>query len=810
MAEDKKKNALFGKLLNKRHSDDKFVAPEEQFTDGNEAEFNEVVENVEAESDATPEWLSDVMTENTEVPEEDISEALAELFGDDKAEDSEESAGFAIPGFEELGADGMASYDPYDVGASEDYAENANAEEEQYPEIADEAEAVAEDIEALGDEIVDAPDVIEDTPSAIDSFEEAEADEPSEESQTTNSIDEDTATLLAALGYSDANTVTKTKPAVKENTGKYASDLTLALGYDGKEYTARSQTAAIKSKYAQDKMKTIVRLGATALFAILLCVYDVFGNKFGGSLDPAVYPVVNIMISLQLLLIAAAFSVKRLIVGANEIFKGNLTVYSMSVIAVLISVIYDVVLAITVPESFTLCNFPAAICLLFCALHDYFTIEREISVFDRLSSWQSVVTLERVDSAMLSAELGEDEADGVGTVGQTFRIRKGAFAENYFKHVNRRHPVSKMLAFFVTPSLAIALIIFFISLAFDKTFAQAVNAFAGVSLFSLPMFMFVSMSYPFYKLITKNLSSDAVILNESAVNENRRVDTVVFEEADLFDETSLTINRISVCDKNQMHDVFDIMCAVSAMYNKIGGRIAGAFRASTADGDTPEDVSILSVDDGGFEGMADGRRYCVGSDAYLASKGIAVTRYYDDKYIVSNPGGVVLHIAVDGAEVFKLYLTYNISGNTLALINDFADLKTRIVLRTIDPNVNLELILRILSSSFDGNLTLIRKPFGIVGAEADGKDEALVDGGIIINGEAPEAVLETVNACRFFSAFTKFNFAAGIVVFAIGALLAFVLGIIGAIVDMSSIFIFIYQVLSIIPCIFFSSVYLNK
>ncbi len=808
MAEEKKKNALFGKLLKKKLSDDKIVESEEQFPDDNDPELNEDVENNEAEDNSTPEWLSDVMTESTEEPEEDFSETLAELFGNNNDEENVENADFDVPGLEEL-AEGMASYDPYDTEIGEDGVDNANEEKLQDSGLADEVDYAADGSETVEEDVIDdAPDAIDGELPIIDNYDEEEADELSEETQSSTSIDEDTANLLAALGYSDANQAPKAKPAVKENTSKNSSDLTLAFGYEGKEYTARSQTAAIKAKYAQDKMKVIVRLGATALFAILLCVYDLFGNKFGGALDPTVYPVVNIMISLQLLLIAAAFSVKRLIVGVNELLKGNLTIHSMSVIAVLISVIYDIVLAITTPEVFTLCNFPAAICLLLCALHDFFTVQREISVFDRLSSWQSLVTLERVDSAVLSAELGE--VDGVDTVGQAFRIRKGNFSENYFKQVNRRHPVSKMLAFFVTPSLAIALIMFFVSLAFDKTFAQAVNAFAGVALFSLPAFMFVSMSYPFYKLITKNLSSDAVILNESAVNENRRVDTVVFEEADLFDETSLTINRISVCDKNQMHDVFDIMCAVSAMYNKIGGRIAGAFRASTADGDTPEDVTILGVDDGGFEGMADGRLYSVGSDAYLASKGIAVTRYYDDKYIVSNPGGVVLHIAVDGVEVFKLYLTYNISRNTLALINDFADLKTRIVLRTIDPNVNLELILRILSSSFDGNLTLIRKPFSAGSTEADGNDEALIDGGIIINGDVPEAVLDTVHACRFFSAFTKFNFAAGIVVFAIGALLAFVLGIIGAIVNMSSIYVFIFQLLSILPCIFFSSVYLNK
>ena len=804
MAEDKKRNALFSRLLNKKPSDDKCFESEEEFSDNNDPELNENAENNEAENNSTLEWLSDVMTESPEEPEEDISEALAELFGDNKEEAGEETEEFGIPGLEELTAEGVANYDLYDLAASDGDVENTEDAELSVNEISEDNESVSDDI-GSSDEASD-EDAFEDI--ATDDNDEEE-DEPSEDPITSNSIDEDTATLLAALGYSDTNAVKGTKPVIKEKTSKNISDLSLAFGYDGKEYTARSQTAAIKSKYSQDKMKSIVRLGATALFTLLLCIYDVFGKNFGGSLDPTVYPVVNIMISLQILLIAAAFSVKRLFVGAGEILKGNFTIHSVSVIAVIIAVVYDIVLAITVPETFTLCNFPAAISLLFCALHDYFTIEREIAVFDRLASWQSIVTLERVDSVMLSADLGEASVDGTDAVGQAFRIRKGTFATNYFKHVNRRHPVSKILAFFVTPALAIALIIFFISLAFDKTFAESVNAFAGVSLLSLPAFMFVSMSYPFYKLVTKNLSSDAVILNETAVNENRRVDTVVFEESDLFDETSLTINRISVCDKNQMHDVFDIMCAVSAMYNMIGGRIAGAFRASTADGDTPDEVSILGVDDGGFEGIADGRRYCVGSDAYLTSKGISVTRYYDDKYIVSNPGGVVLHIAVDGTEVFKLYLTYSISHNTLALINDFADLKTRIVLKTIDPNVNLELILRILSSSFDGNLTLIRKPFNADRTEADSDDE-LIDGGIIINGDVPEAVLDTVHACRFFSAFTKFNFAAGIVVFSIGALLAFILGIIGAIVNMSSIYIFIFQLLSIVPCIFFSSVYLNK
>ena len=71
MAEDKKRNALFSRLLNKKPSDDKCFESEEEFSDNNDPELNENAENNEAENNSTLEWLSDVMTESPEEPEED-------------------------------------------------------------------------------------------------------------------------------------------------------------------------------------------------------------------------------------------------------------------------------------------------------------------------------------------------------------------------------------------------------------------------------------------------------------------------------------------------------------------------------------------------------------------------------------------------------------------------------------------------------------------------------------------------------------------------------------------------------------------
>jgi hypothetical protein len=785
MADDNKRNALFSKLLSKEKpktepevkdetaSLDELMAFDPEVSETHEAEANTPA----ADEVSLEEWFADNMDDNSGVADVDITDAIAELFGDDVTQASD--IGLQIEELDE-------TPDIAEVGYEEPASEQEYVEEPVYEEIVEEN---SEDLEYEDDETEEEPS--------------AEPEEPA--------VDEDTATLLAALGYSDAQSQQPVKQVSRpEKIQRKTVDLSLAYGYDGEEYMSRAQTSAIKNTYARNRFNMLIRLGATALFAILLFVYDTFGQGFGGALDAKVYPVVNIMISLQLLLIAAAFSFKQIIAGINGIFKAEPIVHSVSATALVITVLYDVVIAIVSPEAFTLYNFPAAICLLLSVLHDYFVLERETYVFDRLSSWQSIATLEKVDSADLAAELGEGHVgDAENKIGQAFRMRRGEFAENYFRHINRRHPLTKILNFIIAPVIALSLVIFIISLASDKTALEAFNVMLTVNLFALPSFMLVSMSYPFYTLVSKNLNADSVIFSESDVSEYKKVDTVVFEESDLFDESSLTINRISVCDKNRMQDVFDIMCGVSALYDRVGGRIAGAFRASTSEGDIPTDVSIISVDDGGFEGRAGGRLYTVGSDAYLTSKGISVMRYYDDKYIASNPGGVVLHIAVEGVEVFKLYLTYRISDSMLSVINELAFAKTRIIMRTVDPNINLDLILRMLTSTFDGNLSLVRKPYDEQAEVTLQKEESAIEGGVLVNGENTEAILDVVKACKLYGSFSKLSFNTSIILFGAGALLSVFLGIIGALAGISSLYVVLFQIISVIPSIILSNLILK-
>ena len=129
-------------------------------------------------------------------------------------------------------------------------------------------------------------------------------------------------------------------------------------------------------------------------------------------------------------------------------------------------------------------------------------------------------------------------------------------------------------------------------------------------------------------------------------------------------------------------------------------------------------------------------------------------------------------------------------------------------MRTVDPNINLELISRILTSTFEGKLTLVRKPYGEAGETVVESDDT-IDGGVIVNGENPESILDIVSACKRFGVFSKLNANINITLFAIGVLLSLLLGVLGALAGISSIYIVLFQVFTVIPSIILANLLLK-
>jgi len=608
--------------------------------------------------------------------------------------------------------------------------------------------------------------------------------------------------LLAAFGYSKSPDGSAASDGRQQNAsisglvkkpqgGTNGVDLDGAFAYEGEEYRDRAQKGKILNAYDRERRLLWIRLGGTFLFAILLLIFDLAGKKFGGALSARTFPVVNIMISLQLLLICAAFSFKRIYQGIAGIIKTQPTPMSVTAAVVVLTVVYDILIAIAKPENgFYLYNSPAAFCLLASVLADAGELFRQTDNFKRLSSWESVCTLESA---------GKKNDTGV------YRLNTGSFAENYFKHTNRVDPKYRVLNYVIAPVVALALIMMIITLARkDSSFQNSLNVFIVTIQFSLPTFVILADLIPFLTFCFKNVSTATVILHETDTAEYESVKSVVLDETDMFGDGSLNVTRVRICENDT--DVYSVMTDTTSICGRIGGTISTAFKriADESEDTSAEDRSIIinKVVDGGIDAYADGKHYLIGNVGFMSENGIVCRGCDDGRYTEITPRGAVLHIAVDGIESVRLYMEYTPGRSFTELIESFRGRDVKIELHCVDPNLNSEFVSAMLGGG-ELMIDVIRE------SSVPNREKGRVDGGIIADGDEWMTILETAGLCNQYRNASKLNFYIMAGFTGLGVLLSLLLGLFGASVGISSIFIIIFRILAILPSVLIARVYLK-
>ena len=595
---------------------------------------------------------------------------------------------------------------------------------------------------------------------------------------------------------------TEEEPAPKKARARLNTDipeLDPRFGYEGKEYTSREETEQIAKAYARDKLITDVRIVATAALAIVLFIFDTFGKKFGGALSHTAYPAVQILVSLQILLIAAALSYKQLWAGICGLFTGKPTTDSVTAAAVIFTVIYDIIMACMANPEFTLYNFPACFCLLLTVLRDHLTIATQKRSFEKLSSWDSVYTLESADRA--------DSGDA--KLKRTFRLHNGKFAENYFAHTNRWDPSLKVLTLLLCVSLAASLLVFIILLAAHKYNAmQLFNTFIAQLLFTLPGYAAVASIYPFYALMYRDRASDCVVLSEPDAQEYAAVGTLVINEEDFFGKDgSIYVKQMKLCTSSVSCNICEFVPAAYSILKSIGATAALPLYKSIEKltQEMPQVDAIRSLTENGVCGVVGGKTYYIGTEQYLADNGIAPLPIRSE-----NSGSACrrMHIASETEDLIVYELVYSIKRRFIGNLVKLSNQGIRIVVRATDPNID-EPLMRTLTGKTSTPIKVrknISDPTALLedyrAALSDGvKDEVTVDGGILASGDKLNDLIDRANICAGYKKWSGVNLIAIGAAFGIGLILALLLGLNGVFVGTLSLFIVLYQLIALVPSI---------
>lgn len=583
--------------------------------------------------------------------------------------------------------------------------------------------------------------------AAADEAEESAAEKSVAEPEpepTTEEVDATEQNLFVGWGMDDAldrragaGTADKLSARNAAEAEEFAEQQRRALEY---EYTERQQTPKIAAayKYALSSLKIKVLIGA--VLTVALFFYEnlaLFGVQFAGVLDPAVYPVVYIMMSLQLMLLCCAAAYEQIFTGVRNLLTGRPTPESVTAVMAVFGIVYSsVAAAMSVPGvEPVMYNFAVSACVLMTLIFAYLNTRREVYSFNIVSSKKPKYVLSRIPAAQASPE---SEAFGAidGDEPDVLQIGHAGFVDGYFGRTSAvlhstRVYVTAMLS--VVTAAAILLAVF--ALVGGSGALDAISIAYIAVLGALPLSMFFTYSYPFFKANEEAYEMDATIVGEGSLEEYAGAAIISFDDKNVFPSYGVKVQNIKIEPECRIDRV---LYYAASVFSVAGGPLGDVFDVATIEMGHSSDVQILSAGVGYLEARVDGENITFGRSAVLAELGVEIPTEVveEDAYIEGDLS--ILYMIRDGVYIAKMYIKYIMDADFEFIVRQFANNGTCVCVKTLDPNIDEEMIL----SKVKGK----RYPLRVVKLHDGDAERERADSGIVSRGTT-KSLLQVVSLC---------------------------------------------------------------
>lgn len=508
------------------------------------------------------------------------------------------------------------------------------------------------------------------------------------------------------------------------------------------EYRDVSQNGEISELYKKAYRSSKIKMVFTAVMALILMIYEnlpLIGYQLASFLDPAVYPVVYIMIDLQILLLAVAAVYDRAIFGFVRLFKGKPSADSILSVASLAAVIYSIVAAVgaKTPIEPTLFNFPVAFCAFMTAVYSYLNIKREIFSFNVISSKRPKFALRRIPSSeavMEAAAFGDDGED----IGDVLKIEKVSFIDGYFYHTESSNSSNGAVVFMCLGlSIILALLFGVYSALIDSAHASAVMMGYAALVTALPLSVFFAHSYPFYKANSESYDLNSTIVGENSLEEYSGASIMTFDDKLVFPSVGVKVRNVKVYNNYR----FDrVLYYAASVFTKTGGPLSDVFELATLETGYSDDVLLTGIGDGYLQADVDGKSIMFGRASDLADQGIEIP---EDIIAEDTDDGElsVMYMIFKGKLVAKMNIHYALDSDFEYIVKQLAGSGMSVCVKTLDPNIDEAMI--------KSKVKLDRYPMRVVRySSLDEISETVdrIDSGIVARGSA-KGLLETVTYC---------------------------------------------------------------
>lgn len=685
------------------------------------------------------------------------------------------------------------------------------------------------DLDAIAASLTLAEEKNDDTPENADKKADTATDfhtDPAAAS-SDNAFDPTDINLMVAFGLDEEEKGKKNKGKGKKNRAEQTETReqraarqvgdrleaeqngTRKVKLDYPEYMDRSQTPEIQKRYKYKLTTLWIKFGFCGVFTILLMIFEnmeVLGKlftgtakQFGGVFDPAVYPTVYAMVSLQLMLLACVFAWEQIYDGLRSIFRGTPKPESLTALLTFAGILYTVMIArITVQsDEPVMFNFIVAFAAWMTIGGAIYNTRREILGFQVVSSPKPKHIVCRVPDDESRCETGafaEDE-----NICDVMRIEKTDFVDGFFTRLNTPDGTTNLFLSCVMGIVVALSVLFGVFTGVRGGSGVEIARVVIVSIVTMaPLPVFLAFSYPLWRASAAARDFDSAIIGESSLAEYANASIITFDDKNVFPSYSVKVQNIRIYNNARIDRV---MYYAASVFAKAGGPLQDVFEVATIEMGHSDNVNIFDTDRGFLAAEVDGVNILFGSAKALAERGMKIPREVFDEDADMSDELSIMYMFREDRLVAKMYIQYVMDGDIELILGQFQNNGLYVCVRTFDPNIDERMIAR--------KVNMKRIPLKVVRyASVESETAEKASSGLVTCG-SPKSLLQVISYCDKVLHTKKTNIALCVLAMLIGAAVMVLLVLSDSIGVMTSLYIAVYQLLWLIPMLLSSKMFIR-
>lgn len=636
-------------------------------------------------------------------------------------------------------------------------------------------------------------------------------DKAHEDNSGNDEFDDTDVKLMMAFGMEDEleKTVGFDKVSeVEEKLDHKSIDYDKAEGKKTKEtpdieFKNVSQIKDTFKKYKSDYTNTLIRLLIGFIICTIAFFYEnisVFGGSLPVPLNIDIFPVIHIMIDMQLLIIGAALIYRKIYNGITSLLKFKAVPESITAVLFIITVLYQLFASFNGSDSrLIMYSFPVLLCVLLTLIYEFFNLKREIYSFNIVASKRIKHAIMRLsdEDSILETETFKQLPENP----KIYKIGKTIFVDGFFARIRKAPKNSMIFSALIVFVLAASVMFFVLNLVVNKNLYTSIALGYVTLLVSMPFSVLVTNSYPFYKASKEAYAADSAIIGESSLLEYSGINAISFDDKDVFPSYGVKVKSVKVYGENRIDY---IIYNVASLFLKTGGPLADVFEIATRDLGHSENVDIIKVDSNGLEAVIEGAHIYVGKPDYIKNKGFYPRNEPGEDDNDAAGDNSVMYMTLNNELAAKMYVQYIIDSDFEFVIKQLHKIGISIGIKTFDPNIDDQMLsTKIKISKYPVRILKCKSS-----ADINEVSERL-DSGIVSKSSA-KSLLKTLSLCDKVVNVTKNNTVVKIFAVIISLILSFIIFILDKSVSIPSLYIALYQIFWIIPMIIITRILIGK